>query len=58
MVDSRRVTVAQVQRIRLTGQATVPSDAGEGKPFGIGEGGLDRGQSKWIGTQYSSGTSL
>jgi hypothetical protein len=46
LVDSRRVTVAQVKRIRLAGQATVPSQiAGEGKPFGIGEGGLDRGQS-------------
>ena len=37
--------LAQVQRIRLPGQAAVSSqESGEGEAFGVGEGGLDRGE--------------
>jgi hypothetical protein len=37
--------LAQVQRVRLAGQAAVPGqEPGEGDPFGLGEGGLDRGE--------------
>src|SRR6202050_67682 len=37
--------LAQVQGVGLAGQAAVPGQvAGEGEPFGIGEGGLDRGE--------------
>src|SRR6516164_1518716 len=37
--------LAQVQGIRLAGQAAVPcQEPGEGEAFGVGEGGLDRGE--------------
>jgi hypothetical protein len=37
--------LAQVQRVRLPGQAAVPGqEPGEGDPFGVGEDGLDRGE--------------
>ena len=37
--------LAQVQRVGLASQAAVPGqESGEGKPFRIGENGLDRGQ--------------
>jgi hypothetical protein len=37
--------LAQVQGVRLPGQASVSGqEPGEGDPFGIGEGGLDRGE--------------
>jgi len=37
--------LAQVQRVGLAGQAAVPGqESGEGKPFRIGEDGLDRGE--------------
>ena len=37
--------LAQVQRVGLSGQATVAGqEPGERKAFGIGEGGLDRGE--------------
>jgi hypothetical protein len=37
--------LAQVQGVGLAGQAAVPGQVpGEGEPFGIGEGGLDRGE--------------
>src|SRR6516162_9702918 len=37
--------LAQVQGIRLAGQAAVPGqEPGKGEPFGVGEGGLDRGE--------------
>src|SRR5215467_13927165 len=35
--------LAQVQGVGLTGQAAVSGqESGEGEPFGVGEGGLDR----------------
>jgi hypothetical protein len=37
--------LAQVQRVRFAGQAAAPGqEPGEGEPFGIGEGGLNRGE--------------
>src|SRR5580704_4225312 len=37
--------LAQVQRVRLAGQAAESGQVpGEGEPFWIGEGGLDRGE--------------
>ena len=37
--------LAQVQRVRLPGQAAVPGqEPSEGDPLGIGEDGLDRGE--------------
>ena len=37
--------LAQVECVRLAGQAAVPGqEPGKGEPFGIGEGGLDRGE--------------
>jgi hypothetical protein len=37
--------LAQVESVGLAGQAAVPGQVpGEGEPFGIGEGGLDRGE--------------
>ena len=37
--------LVQVQRVRLAGQAAVSGqEPAEGEPFGIGEGGLDRGE--------------
>ena len=37
--------LAQVQRVRVAGQAPESGqEPGEGEPFGIGEGGLDRGE--------------
>ena len=37
--------LAQVQCVRFPGQAAVSGQkSGEGEPFGVGEGGLDRGE--------------
>jgi len=46
--------LAQVVCVRLVGQAPVPGqEPGEGEPFGIGEGGLDRGKgSGWGGSGH------
>jgi hypothetical protein len=50
--------LAQVQRVRLAGQAVVSrQEPGESDPFGIGEGGLDRGERSRLGRPWSSGTS-
>jgi len=47
--------LAQVQRVRFTGQTTVPGqEPGEGEPFGVGEGSW---RARWMGRQWSSGTS-
>ena len=44
--------LAQVKRVRLAGQGPVSGQVpGKGEPFGIGEGGLDRGEgSGWGGS--------
>ncbi len=46
--------LAHVQRVRLAGQPAVPGqEPGEGGPFGLGEGGLDRHQrSRWGGSDH------
>jgi hypothetical protein len=46
--------LAQVECVRLAGQAAVPGqEPGEGEPFGVGEGGLDRGErSGWGGSGH------
>ena len=46
--------LAQVQRVRFACQPAVPGqEPGEGEPFGIGEGGLDRGErGGWDGSGY------
>ena len=46
--------LAQVECVRLAGQAAVSGQVpGEGEPFGIGEGGLDRGErSGWGGSGH------
>jgi hypothetical protein len=44
--------LAQVQGVGLAGQAAVSGQVpGEGEPFGIGEGGLDRGERGGMGRQ-------
>ncbi len=50
--------LAQVECVRLASQAAVRGqEPGEREPFGVGEGGLDRGERRWMGRQWSSGTS-
>src|SRR2546429_7152544 len=50
--------LAQVQRVRLPGQAAVPGqEPGEGDPFGVGEDGLDRGERGGWGGSGHGGTS-
>src|SRR5437762_13004927 len=46
--------LAQVQGVRLAGQAAVSGQVpGEGEPFGVGEGGLDRGErGGWGGSDH------
>jgi hypothetical protein len=46
--------LAQVQGVGLAGQAAVPGQvAGEGESFGVGEGGLDRGErGRWGGSGH------
>jgi len=46
--------LAQVQRVRVAGQAAVPGqEPGEREPFGVGEDGLDRDERG----RWGSGTS-
>jgi hypothetical protein len=48
--------LAQVESIRLAGQSPVPGqEPGEGNPFGVGEGGLDRDERGGWGGSGSSG---
>jgi hypothetical protein len=50
--------LAQVQRVGLSCQSAVSGqESGEGEPFGVGEGGLDRGEGSGWGSGGHGGTS-
>jgi hypothetical protein len=47
----------QVHRRRRPAQRTHPAPVRARRPFGVGEGGLDRGEGQWMGQRWSSGAS-